>query len=88
MTATKLLRELNATVTYYRENFGEAPVSKVFLTGDFAPLEEMADEIRKRTDSEAVVLELGQAVQPGRTGVEAGPALRPFSAACGVAMEK
>ncbi len=88
ITANKLLRELNATVTYYRENFGEAPVSKVFLTGDFGPLEEMADEIRKRTDSEAAILELGQAVQPGRIGVEAGPALRLYSASCGAAMER
>ena len=88
MTATRLLRELNATVTYYRENFGEAPVSKVFITGDFGPLEEMADEIRKRTDSEAIVLELGQAVQAGRSAVESGPSLRPFSAACGAAMER
>jgi Tfp pilus assembly PilM family ATPase len=88
ITVTRLLRELNASLTYYRENYADTPMGKVFLTGDFGQLDEMAVEIRENSDAEPVVLELSGAVQPGREAVKSGPALRPFSAACGAALEQ
>ncbi len=83
MDVIRILRELNASLVYYKENFSSAPVRTVYITGDAGGVNELAREASARSGIDARVFSLASAVQPG--AVTNLPAC--FSAACGAALE-
>ena len=79
----RVLRELNASLVYYRENFSSAPIKTVYLSGDAEGIEALAEEAGAKSGIDARVLSLKSAV---RQGVVPGMSAC-FSAACGAASE-
>ncbi len=79
----RILRELNASLVYYKENFSSAPVRTVYITGDAGGVDELTKEASARSGIDARAFSLASAVQPG-AAVNL-PAC--FSAACGAALE-
>ncbi|MHB8174420.1 MAG: type IV pilus biogenesis protein PilM, partial [Nitrospirota bacterium] len=83
MDVIRILRELNASLVYYKENFSSAPVRTVYLTGDAGGMETLAKDAVSKSGIDARVFSLKSAVQPG--AVTNLPVC--FSAACGAASE-
>jgi Tfp pilus assembly PilM family ATPase len=87
MGVTGVLRELNASLVYYKENYAETQVSKVFVAGDYPGLGGIAGEVRGG-GTHAAVLELGKVVQLGAGASRPSDELLAYGAACGAAMER
>jgi type IV pilus assembly protein PilM len=83
MDIIRVLRELNASLVYYRENFSSAPMNTVYLTGDAEGMEGLAAEAGAKSGIDARMLSLGSAVRQGA----ALDMSACFSAACGAASE-
>lgn len=85
MTVTRILRELNASLTFYKENYGDLPVEKVYMTADDSDrIKLIADEVGKNSTLKTTVLDLGLALEKWGGKEYSSPA---FSAACGAALE-
>lgn len=83
MDFIRVLRELNASLVYYRENFSSAAIKTVYLSGDAAGIETLAEEAGTKSGIDARMLSLKSAVRQGSvTDMSAC-----FSAACGAASE-
>jgi len=74
-----VLRELTASLTFYRENYADSPVGRVYISGDFEGLEGLAEEVGRNLPLSASLLDLGKVVQGGPGGLA-------LSAACGAAI--
>ena len=79
----RVLRELNASLTYYKENYAETPVTRVYISGDAGALEEIAAEVRGSSSIEARVLSMDAVV---KSPDGKAPPLA-YGAACGAAVE-
>ncbi len=77
----RILRELSASLIYYKENFSSAPIRTVYLTSDTGGVYELAKEASARSGIDARVFSLESAVRP----VSAANLPACFSAACGAA---
>jgi len=75
-----IVKELSASLTFYKENFGRAPVTRVFVTGDFAGLGAAADEAGTAVQAEVSLLDIEKTLQ-------GGAGLSFYGAACGAALE-
>ncbi len=85
MAVTRILRELNASLTFYKENYGDLPVEKVYMTADDPDrIKLIADEVGKNSTLKTAVLDLGLALERWGGNEYSSPA---FSAACGAALE-
>ena len=85
MAVTRILRELNASLTFYKENYGDLPVEKVYMTADDPDrIKLIADEVGNNSALKTTVLDLGLVL--GKSGAKeySSPA---FGAACGAALE-
>ena len=83
MDIIRVLRELNASLVYYRENFSSSSIKTVYLSGDAAGMESLAEEAGAKSGIDARMLSLKSAVRQGAVlGMSAC-----FSAACGAASE-
>ena len=84
---TRMVRELNASVTFYRENYGRNAVETVYLTGDMAGLREVSEEITRSAGLKSGLLDPSRVLTLNRR-VTVGPgSLSAYSAACGAAWE-
>ncbi|HEY3346407.1 MAG TPA: pilus assembly protein PilM [Nitrospirota bacterium] len=81
----RVMRELSASLTYYRENFADTPVARVYITGDDGGLKDLSVKIRENTPIDARVLDIEKVVKSGKAPV--GALLLSYSAACGAATE-
>jgi len=79
-----VLRELHASLTYYRENLSGNQVGLLYMCGDMDDLKGAASEFSRKTELEARALSLSDVLQPGAVshGIDKGII---FSAACGAA---
>lgn len=79
----RVLRELNASLVYYRENFSSSSIKTVYISGDAGGIESLAEEAGAKSGIDARMLSLKSVVRQG-----AVPGLSAcFSAACGAASE-
>ena len=83
---TRVLRELIASLTFYKENYADTPVAKVYIAGDIERLEDVADEVRRNSAFEAILLEMGSVVKAHGKAAD-GQVPSAFAAACGAALE-
>ena len=81
----RVLRELTASLTYYKENFAETEVRTVFITGDAAGLGVIAAGIEGNSELKAEVLNFEKAISRGGGISIDADALHAFGAACGAA---
>jgi len=85
LAVIRILRELNASLTFYKENYGDLPVEKVYMTADDSDrIKLIAEEVDKNSSLRTAVLDLGQVLDRGGTKEYSSPA---FGAACGAALE-
>jgi len=85
MAVTRILRELNASLTFYKENYGDSPVEQVYMTADDPDrIKLIADEVGKNSTLKTTVLDLGLALDRWEAKKYSSPA---FGAACGAALE-
>lgn len=79
----RVLRELDASLTFYKENYSPTPVGRVYVAGDAPLLGEIAAEVRDNSTISVSVLEPEKVMLGGR---DARP-LFAYGAACGAALE-
>jgi Tfp pilus assembly PilM family ATPase len=79
-SVTRIARELTASLTFYKENYGHVPVGRVFVAGDFAGAGGLAGELGRNSVLEVRTLDMEKVV-------EGGSGLAAYSAACGAAAE-
>ena len=85
MAVTRILRELNASLTFYRENYGDSPVEKVYMTADDPDrIKLISEEVGKNSILKTTVLDLGLVLDRWGAKEHSSPA---FGAACGAALE-
>ena len=86
VVVTRILRELNASLTFYKENYVDLPVEKVYMTDDDpVRIKLIAEEAGKNAAINTVVLNLGLVLDSWRAKEPSSPA---FGAACGAALEE
>jgi Tfp pilus assembly PilM family ATPase len=83
MDIIRVLRELNASLVYYRENFSSAPMKTVYISGDAGGMESLAEEAGAKSGIDARMLSLKSAVRQGAV-LDMSAC---FSAACGAALD-
>jgi hypothetical protein len=85
LAVIRILRELNASLTFYKENYGNLPVEKVYMTADDSDrIKLIAEEVGKNSTLRTAVLDLGLVLDRGGAAGYFSPA---FGAACGAALE-
>jgi len=84
---TMVLKELDASLTFYKENYSDTRVSRVYMGGDHTGLGGMAEEVNRSTDMKAEVLDLGKVAQAPVSASRPAGGLLAYSAACGAAVE-
>jgi len=85
MAVTRILRELNASLTFYKENYGDLPAEKVYMTADDPDrIKLIADEVGNNSILKATILDLGLVLD--RLGGKEYSS-NVFGAACGAALE-
>jgi len=85
MAVTRILRELNASLTFYKENYGDLPVEKVYMTADDPDrIKLIAEEVGKNSTLKTTVLDLGLVLDRWEAKEQSSPA---FGAALGAALE-
>ncbi|MBI5190391.1 MAG: pilus assembly protein PilM [Nitrospirae bacterium] len=86
LDASRVVRELNASLVYYKENYAQTPVGRVFITGDSGWVNGIANDVRENSSLDATVLDPGKVVDGSR--VQSAPGGLPaYTAACGAALE-
>jgi Tfp pilus assembly PilM family ATPase len=80
----RVLRELTASLTFYKENYAPTPVGRVYIAGDAHGLEDIASEVRANSTIVASVLVLDKVLHGAVGG---GRPLSAYGAACGAALE-
>jgi len=84
---TRVLRELTASLTFYRENYADTDVGKVFISGDVVNLKNIAEEVCANSAMKAQVLDLDKAVSISAAQASGAAGVIAYSAACGAALE-
>jgi type IV pilus assembly protein PilM len=83
----RLVRELSASLTFYRENFGGPPVGRVFVAGELSGMAKVAEGIAAGQELPVRLLRPTDAVEVAAGAVPEGGA-DPYGVACGAALER
>ena len=82
----RVLKELSASVTFYKENYSETQVERVYVTGDSEAVKEVVEEAGRSTTMKASLLDPEKVVDKG-SALPQGASFFAYCAACGAATE-